>query len=223
MNNKIKKLQQGDYFQWKNLSREEKVKRNNQIAKQYLDQGPSIQNLYNALKAYLGGFNPKNPYLITGEPSILPGSNLSSVANVVAREYLLSGGQNVIKSTDYLMKGIQGAFPKANLSNVLKKYNNEIINNGILSEFKNTGRFKNLMNEIQLEIEKVYGKQGFDAFNIIKTNPEGLPYKLGQKWEQMYNFKKGGLIKCANARKWKHRLGGILLPINPVKRFKQLN
>ena len=28
---------------------------------------------------------------------------------------------------------------------------------------------------------------------------------------------------AANARKWKHRLGGILLPINPVKRFKQLN
>lgn len=67
MNNKIKKLQQGDYFQWNNLSREDKVKRNKQIAKQYLDKGPSIQNYYNALKAYFGGFNPKNPYLITGE------------------------------------------------------------------------------------------------------------------------------------------------------------
>ena len=67
MNNKIRKLQQGDYFQWNNLSREDKVKRNKQIAKQYLDKGPSIQNYYNALKAYFGGFNPKNPYLITGE------------------------------------------------------------------------------------------------------------------------------------------------------------
>ena len=66
MNNKIRKLQLGDYFQWNNLSREDKVKRNKQIAKQYLDKGPSIQNYYNALKAYFGGFNPKNPYLITG-------------------------------------------------------------------------------------------------------------------------------------------------------------
>lgn len=67
MNNKIVKLQLGDYFKWNNLSREDKVKRNKQIAKQYLDKGPSIQNYYNALKAYFGGFNPKNPYLITGE------------------------------------------------------------------------------------------------------------------------------------------------------------
>ena len=67
MNNKIRKLQEGDYFQWNNLSREDKVKRNKQIAKQYLDKGPSIQNYYNALKAYFGGFNPENPYLITGE------------------------------------------------------------------------------------------------------------------------------------------------------------
>lgn len=67
MNNKIRKLQLGDYIKWNNLSREDKVKRNKQIAKQYLDKGPSIQNYYNALKAYFGGFNPKNPYLITGE------------------------------------------------------------------------------------------------------------------------------------------------------------
>lgn len=67
MNNKIRKLQWGDYFQWNNLSREDKVERNKQIAKQYLDKGPSIQNYYNALKAYFGGFNPKNPHLITGE------------------------------------------------------------------------------------------------------------------------------------------------------------
>ena len=33
MNNKIIKLQQGDYFKWNNLSREDKVKRNKQIAK----------------------------------------------------------------------------------------------------------------------------------------------------------------------------------------------
>jgi len=33
MNNKIVKLQFGDYFKWNNLSREDKVKRNKQIAK----------------------------------------------------------------------------------------------------------------------------------------------------------------------------------------------
>ena len=209
MNNKIVKLQLGDYFKWNNLSREDKVKRNKQIAKQYLDKGPSIQNYYNALKAYFGGFNPKNPYLQTGEPTILPGMG-SSVANVVAKEYLLNSGQKAIKSTDYLIRGIQGTFPKANLSNILNKYNNEILNNGILSEFKNTGRFKNIMNEIQLEIEKVYGRQGSDAFNIIKTNPEGLPSRLGQEWIQKYNFKKGGSLKSANARKWKHKEGGII-------------
>ena len=40
--------------------------------------------------------------------------------------------------------------------------------------------------------------------SILKLSKEGFPYKLGQKLEQMYNFKKGGIIKSANARKWKH-------------------
>ena len=168
-----------------------------------LVQYPTITNLAKAAyHAYRGSqlglpFSGKPEYYNQKETGTAPAVGLgsaSTVANVVAKEYLLSSGSKAIKSTDYLMKAIKGTFPKVNMSSILKKYGNEILNNGVLSEFKNTGRFKNLMNEIQLEIEKVYGRTGSDAFDIIKTNPEGLSYRLGQEWMQKYEsfFKKGG-------------------------------
>lgn len=61
------------YLEWQKLSPEQKRERNNNIAKSYINRGPSISNYYNALKAYFGGFNPENPRQSTGAPTILPG------------------------------------------------------------------------------------------------------------------------------------------------------
>lgn len=107
MNNKIRKLQLGDYFQWNNLSREDKVKRNKQIAKQYLDKGPSIQNYYNALKAYFGGFNPKNPYLQTGEPTILPGMNPTKGIQTAAKAARTL--EDYLKTTKVTAQALEGS------------------------------------------------------------------------------------------------------------------
>jgi len=57
------------------LSPIDKFKRNYRIAKSYLSNGPNITNFYNAGKAILGGFEPKNPNLITGiAPNVGRGS-----------------------------------------------------------------------------------------------------------------------------------------------------
>ena len=66
MEKQIIKLQQGGdtYKQWLQLSPIDKFKRNYRIAKNYLSSGPNITNFYNAGKAILGGFEPKNPNLI---------------------------------------------------------------------------------------------------------------------------------------------------------------
>ena len=77
MEKQIIKLQSGGntYKQWLQLSPIDKFKRNYRIAKSYLRSGPNITNFYNAGKAILGGFEPKNPNLITGiAPNVGRGS-----------------------------------------------------------------------------------------------------------------------------------------------------
>lgn len=77
MEKQIIKLQSGGntYKQWLQLSPIDKFKRNYRIAKSYLSNGPNITNFYNAGKAILGGFEPKNPNLITGiAPNVGRGS-----------------------------------------------------------------------------------------------------------------------------------------------------
>lgn len=61
---KLKKFQEGGKYQsWLNLSWKDKIKRNLNIYKSYLDKGPNISNIYNAGKAILGGFNPTNTFV----------------------------------------------------------------------------------------------------------------------------------------------------------------
>lgn len=54
------------YDQWNSLSYIDKLKRNFNIARQFISESPRIQNLYNATQAILGEYDPQNPYLITG-------------------------------------------------------------------------------------------------------------------------------------------------------------
>lgn len=274
MNNKIIKLQQGDYFKWKNLSREGKVKRNKQIAKQYLDKGPSIQNYYNALKAYFGGFNPKNPYLQTGEPIILPGINPTKgiqTATNVARtleDYLKttkvtaqalegSSASRSAYATDRFIGGrlFQNTLPEEamkiqghgmakspTIQDALARLR-YILDNGIKGKFYTaplkvskeaamageaigtggatpyfdghfliTGKPGQMINSVD-DIGTIYINDAYENEEALKAAQkikEYLTKTYPNKVFKLYSegFKKGGSIKAANARKWKHEKGG---------------
>lgn len=63
------------FDEWDSMSLTDKINRNLNIAKQYIASSPSIGNVYNAVSALFGGYDPQNPYLITGTaPSIGKGS-----------------------------------------------------------------------------------------------------------------------------------------------------
>lgn len=49
------------------MSWTDQMKRRFNIAGSFLSSAPSIGNLYNAASAVLGGYDPENPYLVTGE------------------------------------------------------------------------------------------------------------------------------------------------------------
>ena len=276
MNNKIIKLQQGNYFKWKNLSREDKVKRNKQIAKQYLDKGPSIQNYYNALKAYFGGFNPKNPYLQTGEPIITPGMNPTKGVQTAAKavrtleDYLKTTkvtapaleGSSMARSayaTDRYIGGriFQNTLPDEAMSiqghgmaksptiqDALARLR-YILDNGIKGKFYTaplkvskeaamageaigtggatpyfdghfliTGKSGQMINSVD-DIGTVYINDAYEneeALKAAQKMKEYLTKTYPNKVFKLYSegFKKGGSIKAANARKWKHKEGGII-------------
>ena len=277
MNNKIVKLQQGDYFKWKNLSREDKVKRNKQIAKQYLDKGPSIQNYYNALKAYFGGFNPKNPYLQTGEPIILPGTNPTKgmqAATKVARtleDYLKTTkvtaqaleGSSAARSAYATDRYLGGVMFENNLPEAASQIQGHgmakastlqenlarlryILDNGLEKgktfftaplkvsdarigsalgtgggkpyfdgHFLITGRPGQMINSVD-DIGTIYINDAYEneeALKAAQKMKEYLTKTYPNKVFKLYSegFKKGGSIKFANARKWKHEDGGELI------------
>ena len=59
------------YDEWNQLSALDKLKRNFNIARQFISESPRLENIYNAAQAMLGEYNPQNPYLITGvAPSV---------------------------------------------------------------------------------------------------------------------------------------------------------
>ena len=59
------------YDEWNQLSTLDKLKRNFNIARQFISESPRLENVYNAAQAMLGEYNPQNPYLITGvAPSV---------------------------------------------------------------------------------------------------------------------------------------------------------
>ena len=73
------------YDEWNQLSALDKLKRNFNIARQFISESPRLENIYNAAQAMLGEYNPQNPYLITGvAPSVgrTPKIRKQSVSNV---------------------------------------------------------------------------------------------------------------------------------------------
>lgn len=279
MNNKIIKLQQGDYFKWKNLSREDKVKRNKQIAKQYLDRGPSIQNYYNALKAYFGGFNPKNPYLQTGEPVILPGMNPTKGIQTAAKaartleDYLKTTkvtaqaleGSSAARSAYATDRYLGGVMFENNLPEAASQIQGHgmakastlqenlarlryILDNGLEKgktfftaplkvsdarigsalgtgggkpyfdgHFLITGKPGQMINSVD-DIGTIYINDAYEneeALKAAQKMKEYLTKTYPNKVFKLYSegFKKGGSIKTANARKWKHQYGGNISPL----------
>lgn len=116
----IIKLQNGDklkigsdeearrkYKEYSQLSIGQKLKRNLNIASNFLKSGPNITNLGNAVSALFGGFSPENPDLHYGEA---PGVGIKNFENLVrtarvAREFnnvvskgLKSGSSKVLES-----------------------------------------------------------------------------------------------------------------------------
>lgn len=68
------------YDEWNQLPIMDKLKRNFTIAKQFISESPRAENVYNAIQALFGNYNPQNPYLITGvAPSV---GRKQSVSNI---------------------------------------------------------------------------------------------------------------------------------------------
>lgn len=68
------------YDEWNQLPIMDKLKRNFTIAKQFISESPRAENVYNAVQALFGNYNPQNPYLITGvAPSV---GRKQSVSNI---------------------------------------------------------------------------------------------------------------------------------------------
>ena len=68
------------YDEWNQLPAIDKLKRNFTIAKQFISDSPKAENVYNAIQALFGNYNPQNPYLITGvAPSV---GRKQSVSNI---------------------------------------------------------------------------------------------------------------------------------------------
>ena len=68
------------YDEWNQLPAIDKLKRNFTSAKQFISESPKAENIYNAVQALFGNYNPQNPYLITGvAPSV---GRKQSVSNI---------------------------------------------------------------------------------------------------------------------------------------------
>ena len=100
----IIKLQNGDKFklesearrkykEYSQLSIGQKLKRNLNIASNFLKSGPSITNFGNAVSALFGGFSPENPDLHYGEA---PGVGIKNFGNLVRTARVVREFNNVI-------------------------------------------------------------------------------------------------------------------------------
>lgn len=116
----IYKLQSGDkvqkrknYKDWLKLSPTQKIKRNFNIASNFIKSGPSVSNIGNAISALFGGYNPENPDLITGEAPSVGIKNLGNLVRTarVAREVTKVLSQ-APKTTEFIFPGLVGWAPK---------------------------------------------------------------------------------------------------------------
>lgn len=124
----IIKLQNGDKFKIESdekrearrkfkehsqLSVGQKLKRNINIASNFLKSGPNITNFGNAVSALFGGYSPEDPDLHYGEA---PGVGIKNFGNLVKTARVAREFSNVLskapKTKEFVMPGLVGWAPK---------------------------------------------------------------------------------------------------------------
>lgn len=103
---------------------------------------------------------------------------------MIAADYLFTGGQGVMLSTDYFIQALSGAFYKAGVAieQIRQKYINQGIDLGNLKDAIGTENYTKIIDEIRSAIESTYNNQEVnDIFNVVLNNATGFPYRLGQE------------------------------------------
>lgn len=101
------------YKEHSQLSIGQKLKRNLNIASNFLKAGPNITNFGNAVSALFGGFAPENPDVTKGDPPAVGIKNFENLVRTtrIAREFndVLSKAP---KNKEFIMPGLIGWAPK---------------------------------------------------------------------------------------------------------------
>ena len=101
------------YKEYSQLSIGQKLKRNLNIAYNFLKEGPNATNFGNAISALFGGYSPENPDLHYGEA---PGIGIKNFANLVKTARVAREFSDVLskapKTKEFIMPGLIGWAPK---------------------------------------------------------------------------------------------------------------
>ena len=101
------------YKEHSQLSVSQKLKRNLNIASNFLKAGPSITNFGNAFSALFGGYSPEDPDVTKGDPPAVGIKNFENLVRTarVAREFndVLSKAPKI---KEFIMPGLIGWAPK---------------------------------------------------------------------------------------------------------------
>lgn len=89
-----KETARGKYKEYSQLSIGQKLKRNLNIASNFLKSGPNITNFGNAVSALFGGFTPENPDLTKGDP---PAAGIKNFENLVRTARVAREFNDVVK------------------------------------------------------------------------------------------------------------------------------
>ena len=101
------------YNEHSQLSIGQKLKRNLNIAYNFLKEGPNATNFGNAVSALFGGYSPENPDLHYGEA---PGVGIKNFTNLVRTARVAKEFKDVLskapKTKEFIMPGLIGWTPK---------------------------------------------------------------------------------------------------------------
>ena len=108
-----KETARGRYKEYSQLSIGQKLKRNLNIASNFLKAGPNITNFGNAVSALFGGFSPENPDVTKGDP---PAAGIKNFENLVRTARVAREFNDVLskapKTKEFVMPGLIGWAPK---------------------------------------------------------------------------------------------------------------
>lgn len=101
------------FNEYSQLSTKQKLKRNLNIASNFLKSGPNITNFGNAISALFGDFNPENPDLHYGEP---PNVGIKDFTKILKTARVIREFKDVLskapKTKEFIMPGLVGWAPK---------------------------------------------------------------------------------------------------------------